>query len=104
MSIDQHDEYREKYKELLGTYQGVPGALRKLYATTTRWLPAILIMVSILGAWEAYVQIFDVQKWLLPAPSAIAATIGNSAGLLSGHTLVTLNEIVIGFAIALLMA
>jgi ABC-type nitrate/sulfonate/bicarbonate transport system permease component len=70
-------------------------------AVGLRWLPAAVIVVGVIGFWEAYVRIFDVQKWLLPAPSIIAKTIGVDAGLLAGHTLATIEEIVIGFALAL---
>ena len=66
-----------------------------------RWLPSALIALAILGAWEGYVRIFNVQQWLLPAPSRIAITIGNSAGMLLGHTWVTFEEIAIGFSLAL---
>ena len=66
-----------------------------------RWLPSVLIVLAILGVWEGYVRIFNVQRWLLPAPSVIATTIGENVGMLSRHTLVTLEEVVIGFGLAL---
>ena len=65
------------------------------------WLPAAAIVAAILGAWEGYVRLFDVQRWLLPAPSVIVKTIGEDAGLLWGHTVVTVEEIAVGFALAL---
>ena len=65
------------------------------------WFPPLLIMLAILGVWEAYVRIFDVQRWLLPPPSAIASTMGEIPGLLSRHTWVTLEEVLIGFSLAL---
>ena len=61
----------------------------------------MVIVVGIIGVWEAYVRVFDIQKWLLPAPSLIAKTIGVDADLLLGHTLATIEEIVVGFALAL---
>ena len=66
-----------------------------------RWLPPVVIVLGILGAWEGYVRLFDVPKWLLPAPSVVAVTIVEDIGLLSRHTLVTLEEVVIGFGFAL---
>ena len=74
---------------------------RRLNGLVVRWLPPLLIVLAVLGAWEGYVHIFNVQQWLLPAPSVIAATIGDSIGLLSRHTLVTLEEVLIGFGLAL---
>ena len=74
------------------------GPLKRL---AIHWFPPLLIMLAILGVWEAYVRIFDVQRWLLPPPSAIASTMGGIAGLLSRHTWVTLEEVLIGFSLAL---
>ncbi len=73
----------------------------RLREAALRWLPPSLIVMAAIGAWEAYVRLFDVQKWLLPASSAIVATMGRSAGLLSRHGWVTLEEVLIGFALAL---
>ena len=78
-----------------------PNWLRTLITVGLRWFPAVLIVVAVVGFWEAYVRIFDVQQWLLPAPSVIANTIGVDAGLLWSHTLATIEEIVVGFALAL---
>ena len=87
---------------------GRPGILRRVRESSSRlrrvatgWLPALLIVAAILGFWEAYVRVFNVQRWLLPAPSVIATTIGENPGLLSRHTWVTLEEIIVGFGIAL---
>ena len=66
-----------------------------------RWLPAFLIVLAILALWEGCVHLFDVQSWLLPAPSAIAVALFQDAGLLWRHTRATLSEIIIGFAVAL---
>lgn len=78
-----------------------PSWLVSLTTVGLRWLPAMVIVVGIIGLWEAYVRIFDIQKWLLPAPSVIAKTIGVDADLLWGHTLATMEEIAVGFALAL---
>ena len=72
-----------------------------LAARVVRWLPPLAIMVGILGLWEAYVRIFNVQKWLLPAPSVIIETMVVDAGLLSRHTVTTVEEVIVGFAMAL---
>jgi ABC-type nitrate/sulfonate/bicarbonate transport system permease component len=59
-------------------------------------------MLVLLGAWEGYVRLFAVPKWLLPAPSVIAVTLMASRELLFDHTLVTLLEVVVGFGLSLL--
>ena len=88
-------------KERAGGPSTDAGHSRRARIDAVQWLPAALIIVAILAAWEGYVRIFDVQRWLLPAPSVVVATIGDSAGLLSRHTWVTLEEVLIGFGVAL---
>jgi ABC-type nitrate/sulfonate/bicarbonate transport system permease component len=75
------------------------GRLRRL---TGGWAPAALIVLILLGVWEGYVRLWAVPKWLLPAPSVIAMTLVVSWELLLDHALVTLVEVVVGFALALL--
>ena len=66
------------------------------------WLIPVAILAGLLVAWELWVQLADVPKWQLPAPSAIGKELGTSSDLLWDHTLVTLQEIVIGFMAALI--
>ncbi len=66
------------------------------------WLIPVAILAGLLVAWELWVQLADVPKWQLPAPSAIGKELGASSDLLWDHTLVTLQEIVIGFLVALI--
>ena len=70
-------------------------------AYARRWAPALLIVVCMIILWEGYVRVFDVQKWLLPAPSQIGVALFQDAGLLWRHTGVTVLEIVVGFGLAL---
>lgn len=76
-------------------------ALQGLWRKMLQWLPALLVMLGILGVWEAYVRIFDVQEWLLPAPTVVALTMFEDASLLSRHTWVTLEEVILGFGLSL---
>jgi ABC-type nitrate/sulfonate/bicarbonate transport system permease component len=76
-----------------------PGRLRRL---TSGRVPAVLIVLVLLGVWEGYVRLSAVPKWLLPAPSVIAMTLVVSRELLFDHTLVTLLEVVVGFGLSLL--
>lgn len=84
-----------------GGFRGAFKDYRRASSFVARWLPPIVIILGILGVWEGYVRLFDVQKWLLPAPSAIGVTIIEDIGLLSRHTWVTLEEVIIGFGFAL---
>ena len=65
------------------------------------WLPAGLIIVGIIGLWEWVVASNDIPAWKLPAPSAIGNELWTSRELLLGHTWVTVKEVLIGFALAL---
>ena len=76
-------------------------ALGRFGRALTQWLPAAIVVAAVLGLWEGYVRLFDVQRWLLPAPSIIAKTVAESPGLLWRHSLVTLEEVVVGFGLAL---
>lgn len=68
------------------------------------WLPAVVTIVVLLVAWEVLVDVLDVQRWLLPAPSVIATEIFDSFGLLMRHAHITLSETVVGFAVAIGLA
>jgi len=65
------------------------------------WLPAALILAGLIGLWEWVVASNDIPHWKLPSPHSIAAELWSSRSLLWRHTWVTLEEVVIGFAIAL---
>jgi ABC-type nitrate/sulfonate/bicarbonate transport system permease component len=65
-------------------------------------LPAIALVAVLLGGWEAYVEIGDVNRLVLPAPGEIAASLWNNAGLLAANLKPTAEEVVLGIALALL--
>ncbi|WP_199241769.1 ABC transporter permease [Desulfosporosinus sp. Sb-LF] len=57
----------------------------------------------VVAAWELLVDFFKVPKWLLPGPSAILVEMYASKGYLWNHTLVTIKEVFVGFALAVLV-
>ena len=61
----------------------------------------MLILVGLVALWELWVQVLDVPKWQLPPPSEIGRELASSRALLMSHTLITLEEIVLGFLAAL---
>jgi len=65
------------------------------------WLAPVMILVGIVVLWELWVKVWNIPKWQLPSPSEIAKELSASRSLLMGHTLVTLEEIVLGFIAAL---
>ncbi|MBA3749007.1 MAG: ABC transporter permease [Solirubrobacterales bacterium] len=64
---------------------------------------ALLLFAVILGGWEAYVRIGDVDEILLPAPSAIATALVDDRALLWSNLTVTALEIGLGLCAALVL-
>ena len=69
----------------------------------SRLLPLTLLAAAV-GVWELVVRAAHVPDYLVPAPSAIASTLGSDAGLLASATLVTLREVVLGYLLAVALA
>lgn len=65
-------------------------------------IPSILIVVAIFILWEVLVNIQNIPDWLLPPPSEIFKSLYLDFSKLLDHTLVTLQEILIGFFVALI--
>ena len=79
-----------------------PGVSRYIVGREVlRWFGAGLIIAAIGALWEGVVAWNDIPAWKLPAPSAIAAELWTERGLLARHTGATLEEVLIGFALAL---
>ena len=69
-------------------------------ARLNRVLPT-LFLLGLLLLWELAVHVLDIQDFLLPSPSAIAARIVEIPERLAAHAWVTLREVLIGFSLAL---
>jgi putative hydroxymethylpyrimidine transport system permease protein len=68
-----------------------------------RLWPLLLLSVAV-GVWELVVRAARVPDYLLPAPSAIAASLSSDRGLLESATLVTAREVVLGYLLAVALA
>lgn len=77
-----------------------PPAVPWLAALARQWFPPALVLLALSGAWEAWVRLRDVQSWLLPPPSAIIRALVEDRALLAAHARVTLLEVLLGFALA----
>lgn len=65
-----------------------------------RSLPALALIVALIGAWELYVDISGIDVLLLPAPHAVATSLFDDRALLWSNLLVTAQEIVLGMLVA----
>jgi NitT/TauT family transport system permease protein len=64
-----------------------------------KYLPALIIFVLAIILWEVFVLAFDIQNFLLPRPSRIAATFVEQFGRLVNIGWFTTKEALGGFAI-----
>lgn len=67
------------------------------------WLPLLSLFVT-LGIWEACVRVFSISLYILPAPSKILSSIVENAETLWMHSMVTLQEAIIGLTLAAVFA
>jgi putative hydroxymethylpyrimidine transport system permease protein len=66
-------------------------------------LAPLLLLVTAVGLWELVVRATGVADYIFPAPSAVARSLVDDAGLLGSATLVTLREIALGYVLALVL-
>lgn len=71
--------------------------------TIRRWIkvvaPPLAFAFLVLVLWEAFVFVTGISALLLPAPSQIAVSLVENAALFARNAIVTLSEILIGFAL-----
>jgi NitT/TauT family transport system permease protein len=65
----------------------------------SEWLPAVAVFVAGIVVWEGMVRAFDVQNFLLPAPSDIAATLREDWRELWSAAFFTFREALAGYVI-----
>jgi len=68
-----------------------------------RWGPPLLTLAVMIVLWQAVVVGFRVPEYLLPAPSRIARALLTEWRYLARHTVVTVYEVLCGFAAAWLV-
>ncbi|MXZ00444.1 ABC transporter permease [Candidatus Poribacteria bacterium] len=66
----------------------------------SKFVVPIVILLAVLGIWETSVHVFDIPRYILPPPSKIVLTLFEEHEQLLKHTLVTLEEMLLGFALA----
>lgn len=68
-----------------------------------RWAVIAAVHVGCVLLWEAAVHLFDVKPFVLPAPSAVLATLGNGHYGWLGNTGVTALEVFGGYVLGLVL-
>jgi putative hydroxymethylpyrimidine transport system permease protein len=72
-----------------------------------RWLAPVLLVALLIGLWQvladtgALANLFGLEDFLVPSPSQIASALWENRSLLADNAWVTLQEVVLGFALAL---
>jgi NitT/TauT family transport system permease protein len=64
-------------------------------------LGATATLIALVVLWELLVRQFQVPAWLLPSPSLIGQAMVEWRSELAGHSIVTLYETLVGFALAI---
>jgi NitT/TauT family transport system permease protein len=62
--------------------------------------PSLILGVILIALWEAAIHVFNVEVFVVPAPSEIALSLAQNATLLAQATLVTAEEVLVGFVLA----
>jgi ABC-type nitrate/sulfonate/bicarbonate transport system permease component len=64
-----------------------------------RFLPALVFSLIVLGIWQIGVAVSGISELLLPAPTQVASALWQDYDLFFTNGLVTLKEILLGFAL-----
>jgi NitT/TauT family transport system permease protein len=71
----------------------------RLRGFVREWLPALVVFVAGIAIWEGSVRGFDIENFLLPAPSSIVETLWTDRGELWSAAFFTFREALGGFVI-----
>jgi putative hydroxymethylpyrimidine transport system permease protein len=63
----------------------------------------LLVAWQVAAKWDLIADALGIEPFLVPAPSEVATSLADNADLLSDNAWVTLREVLIGFAVALLV-
>lgn len=80
----------------------VDGKARDWLASNKRFIYPAVFFVLVLAVWEVVVTMFDVPRFIMPAPSAIAGKFFATGTGLWRHARLTMFESILGFALAVI--
>jgi NitT/TauT family transport system permease protein len=75
------------------------GYLRSFYSRGRDWVPAIIVLVLALVAWQEGIRIFHIERFLLPKPTAIAQNLVDNWSQLWSSGWYTFQEALGGFIV-----
>jgi putative hydroxymethylpyrimidine transport system permease protein len=89
-------------REDLGRSPAPPSTRRRtrVWSFGRKYGSAVVLVLVLLVLWQAAIHLFSIPGYLLPAPTEIVSALGDWS-VLGGATWVTLQEVIYGFAIAL---
>lgn len=82
---------------LVLTNRGALAGIRRRFATV---LPPVALTAAVLIAWEAAIRLFKVSTFVLPAPTAIVASLLENQAQLAVAAQATAVEVLFGFVLA----
>ena len=78
------------------------GVARRVLNANRAVITPVLALAGIIVLWELIVDVYDVPRFLLPAPSAVLAATVDRFDLLMHHAQATVYSTVVGFILAVL--
>jgi NitT/TauT family transport system permease protein len=79
-------------------------SLEPANSTLKAILGATMTLIALVILWEFLVRQFQVPAWLLPSPGLIGQSMVEWRSELVGHSIVTLYETLVGFALAIVIS
>src|SRR5699024_12422776 len=72
----------------------------KVLLTRYPWIAPVSALLLAVIVWEILVRILEVPEFLLPAPSAVLASLWENSGLLAAPAFITLSSTLVGFILS----
>jgi NitT/TauT family transport system permease protein len=82
----------------------LPSEARPLPAWVTEVVLPIATVIGLFALWEAACRAFGIPAYIIPAPSAIGKAVGEAAGNVGMHTLITTKTVLLGFIVSALIS
>jgi ABC-type nitrate/sulfonate/bicarbonate transport system permease component len=73
--------------------------MTRVWRVTLRVGPPVVVLAALIGLWEAWVRIGDVDPAVIAPPSRVATALVDTRDVLAGHVATTLAETMIGLSI-----